>query len=50
MEEEFDEWAAAQDTPRTRSYFRVVLDCPWDREHTVQFRFRDGVFAGLSHE
>lgn len=48
--QKYDEIVAAEDSPQTQTYFRVVLDCPWDREHNVELRFRDGAFLNLAHE
>lgn len=48
--DQFEKFVAAQDTPQTRSTFSIVLKCPWDREHNVVLRFRDGVFQAVAHE
>lgn len=48
--DQFEKFVAAQDTPQTRTTFSVVLKCPWDREHNVVLRFRDGVFQSVAHE
>jgi hypothetical protein len=48
--QQFEHFVAASDTPQTRSYFTLMLNCPWDREHNVNLRFRDGEYIGLAHE
>ncbi len=37
------------DTPETRSFFTVTIECDWDHEHHLEANFRDGVFVSLDH-